>query len=112
MILIVMIIILFELIQMLLSKRKVLRYILPIITYLFSLYIILGLIIYDIEESMKYRTFGLSNIISWIWLFFIFNIPTILFCVTNICMKKKEKKYIVAYIIINIILLIPIVNLV
>lgn len=112
MILIVMIIVLFELIQMLLSKRKILRYILPIITYIFSLLNTYGLVIYDIHESMKYNTFNLDRIISWIWLFFIFNIPTILFCITNICMKKKEKKYIVFYIIINIVLLTPIANLV
>lgn len=112
MILIAMIIVLFELIQMLLSKRKIGKYILPVITYMFSLYILVGLIIYDINESSKYGTFGLSNVISWLWLLFIFNIPTILFCITNICMKKKGKRYIVAYIIINIILLTFVVNFV
>lgn len=109
MILIVMSIILFELIQMLLSRRKILRYILPIITYIFSLFNIYGLVIYDIHSS---DTITLTQIISWIWIFFIFNIPTILFCITNICMKKKEKKYIIIYIIINIILLTPIARLV
>ncbi len=85
----------FEAIHILIAKNKFGKYVLPIISYILSLMNVLGLVIYNINESQKYRNPVKDNFVkeipSYIILFIIFNIPTIIFCITNILVNKKQK---------------------
>lgn len=86
----------FEIIHILIAKNKIGRYILPIISYLISLMNILGLIIYNIHQDQKYGNSLVQGFIkelsSYIIMLIIFNIPTIIFGITNIFIKKQNKQ--------------------
>lgn len=86
----------FELIHILIAKNKLGRYVLPIISYIISLMNILGLIIYNIHQDKKYgSSVGqgfVKELPSYVIMFIIFNIPTIIFCITNIFIKKQNKQ--------------------
>ena len=86
----------FELIHILMAKNKFGRYVLPTISYILSLMNILSLIIYNVYQDQKYgNSVGngfIKELPSYIMILIIFNIPTILFCVTNILIKKQNKQ--------------------
>lgn len=86
----------FELIHILISKDRFGRYVLPTISYILSLINILSLIMYNIYQDQKYGNSVREGFIRWlpsyIMMFIVFNIPTIIFCITNIFIKKKINK--------------------
>ena len=106
-IIIILIIIEMELIQILISKYKIAKWILPILSFILSVNIVLGIIVFEKHESLDYYTY-----FYYILMLIIFNIPTILLSVTNFIMNNKKDFYekftkkIKLMILINIIVLI------
>ncbi len=86
----------FELLHILIAKNKFGRYVLPTISYILSLINILSLIMYNTYQGQKYgnpiKEDFIKELPSYIMILIIFNIPTILFCVTNILIKKQNKQ--------------------
>ena len=86
----------FELLHILMAKNKFGRYVLPTISYILSLINILSIIMYNTYQSQKYGNHVKEDFIkelpSYIIMLIIFNIPTIIFCITNIFIKKKNKQ--------------------
>lgn len=106
-IIIILIIIEMQLIQILISKYKIAKWILPILLFILSINAILGIIVFEKHESLDYYTY-----FYYILMLIIFNIPTILLSVTNFLMNNKKDFYekftkkIKLMILINIIVLI------
>ncbi len=106
-IIIILIIIEMQLIQILISKYKIAKWILPILSFILSINAILGIIVFEKHESLDYYTY-----FYYILMLIIFNIPTILLSVTNFLMNNKKDFYekftkkIKLMILINIIVLI------
>lgn len=84
-IIIILIIILIELVQILISRYKIEKWILPILSFILSINVILGGIIFEKHGNSNYNTYFYNVLI-----FIIFNIPTILLIVTNFIMKNKK----------------------
>lgn len=86
----------FELLHILIAKNKFGRFVLPTISYILSLINILSLIMYNTYQSQKYGNLVKEDFIkelpSYIMILIVFNIPTILFCVTNMVIKKQNKQ--------------------
>lgn len=106
-IIIILIIIEMQLIQILISKYKIAKWILPILSFILSINAILGIIVFEKHGSLDYYTY-----FYYILILIIFNIPTILLSVTNFLMNNKKDFYekftkkIKLMILINIIVLI------
>lgn len=106
-IIIILIIIEMQLIQILISKYKIAKWILPILSFILSINVILGIIVFEKHGSLDYYTY-----FYYILMLIIFNIPTILLSVTNFLMNNKKDFYekftkkIKLMILINIIVLI------
>ena len=106
-IIIILIIIEMQLIQILISKYKIAKWILPILLFILSINAILGIIAFEKHGSLDYYTY-----FYYILMLIIFNIPTILLSVTNFLMNNKKDFYekftkkIKLMILINIIVLI------
>lgn len=106
-IIIILIIIEMQLIQILISKYKIAKWILPILSFILSINDILGIIVFEKHGSLDYYTY-----FYYILMLIIFNIPTILLSVTNFIMNNKKDFYekftkkIKLMILINIIVLI------
>lgn len=106
-IIIILIIIEMQLIQILISKYKIVKWILPILSFILSINAILGIIVFEKHRSLDYYTY-----FYYILMLIIFNIPTILLSVTNFLMNNKKDFYekftkkIKLMILINIIVLI------
>ena len=106
-IIIILIIIEMQLIQILISKYKIAKWILPILSFILSINAILGIIVFEKHESLDYYTY-----FYYILMLIIFNIPTILLSVTNFLMNNKKDFYekftkkIKLMMLINIIVLI------
>ena len=83
----VIIIIIFELMQILCSRFKVIKWILPTLSFLNSINIFLAMIVFEGKEDY----FKYENFIGNIAIFLISNIPTIIFTITNLIISKKEK---------------------
>lgn len=104
---IILIIIEMQLIQILISKYKIVKWILPILSFILSINIVLGIIVFERHVSLDYYTY-----FYYILILIIFNIPTILLSVTNFIMNNKKDfsekfaKKIKLMILINIIVLI------
>ena len=93
---IILILILFclELIQIACAESKIKKWILPILSFLFSLFIMLNLIVFELGCQTEPKEIGLKEFFSataWGNLP-VLNIPTIIFIITNIIMEKRNKK--------------------
>lgn len=88
-------ILLLELIQILNSRFKIRKWILPILSFLFSINIILGMFVFEKHDSQNNKIDDITLI--WNVLYFtIFNIPTLIFIITNYIVNKKylfDKKF-------------------
>lgn len=106
-IIIILIIIEMQLIQILISKYKIAKWILPILSFILSINAILGIIVFEKHGNLDYYTY-----FYYILMLIIFNIPTILLSITNFIMNNKKDFYekftkkIKLMILINIIVLI------
>ena len=93
-IILILVMLALELIQISCAESKIKKWILPILSFLFSLFIMLNLIVFELGDQIEPKKFGLKEVFSataWGNLP-VLNIPTIMFIVTNIVMKKISKK--------------------
>ena len=93
-IILIIVMLVLELIQVSSTKYKIRKWILPILSFLFSLFIMLNLIVFELGDHTGTRSIGLKEIFSataWENLPFL-NIPTIIFIMTNIITKQIIKK--------------------
>ena len=82
------------LIQISCAESKIKKWILPILSFLFSLFIMLNLIVFELGCQTEPKEIGLKEFFSataWGNLP-VLNIPTIIFIITNIIMEKRNKK--------------------
>lgn len=89
-IILILVLLVLELLQILWAKSKNKKWILPILTFLFSLCMMFFLISFEISDTLG--TVGnVFEVVSFgtLMMFPILNIPTIIFIVTNIILKKK-----------------------
>lgn len=93
-IILILVILALELIQISCAESKIKKWILPILSFLFSLFIILNLIVFELGNQIEPKKFGLKEVFSaTAWEnFHVLNIPTIMFIVTNIAIKKIANK--------------------
>lgn len=79
-----------ECIQILISKLKVIKWILPILNFLFSIFVEINLIVFTMfnENISLLQSIDIENV----KLFFIMNIPTIIFVCTIKLINKKNIK--------------------
>lgn len=84
----ILFIIIVEFLQILLSKIKVIRWILPLLNFLIAIFIEINLIVFSMFNESK----SLLQVIDYevVLLFVIMNIPTILFILTNIIVSKYK----------------------
>lgn len=94
MIYVVLIMIALEMIQISCAESKIKKWILPTLSFWFSLFIMLNLIVFELGDQIEPKKIGLKEIFTataWGNLPFL-NIPTIIFIVTNIVMGKINNK--------------------
>lgn len=84
----VLLVILIELLQILMSKYKIVKWIIPIISFIISINILLGIIVFELNETVILEP-AMPNMIH-IFLFIITNIPTVIFSITNYVMNSKK----------------------
>ena len=92
-IIVILLVIAFEMIQISCAESKIKKWILPILSFLFSLFIMLNLIVFELGDQIEPKKFGLKEFFSataWGNLP-VLNIPTIIFIVTNIVMEKIKR---------------------
>lgn len=88
----------FILIQVLVSKRKILKYVLPVLSFLLVSFIVFQLYVYEIGiyESAGNLDLHIDKIrIEMLRLFLNMNIPTIVFLLINIVRNRKKKTEII-----------------
>lgn len=86
---IILIIVLVELIQILNSRFKIRKWILPILSLLLSINIILGILVFEKHDSPNNKIDTSTLIYNFLY-FAIFNIPTLIFIITNYIVNKKQ----------------------
>ena len=91
-IILILIITALEMIQINCAESKIKKWILPVLSFLFSLFVMLNLIVFELGDYRGTRDIGLKEILfATAWENFpILNIPTIMFIVTNIIMKRRQ----------------------
>lgn len=93
-IILILVLLVLELIQIACSKSKITKWILPILSFIFSMCIMIYLIGFELADQTVPKKIGLKEIFSataWGNLP-VLNIPTIIFIVTNIIMEKINNK--------------------
>lgn len=92
---IISIIAIFALIQSYINKNKIAKWILPTLSFLFSIYIIGFIIIYDLTDYINkgkslWEIFDASRRWGLITVFAVLNIPTVIFIIINRYRKNKN----------------------
>ena len=90
-IILILVLLVLELIQIVWSKSKIKKWILPILSFLLSVYIMIYLISFELANQIGTDRHGLIEVVdigTWM-MFVIFNIPTIIFIITNVIVRKK-----------------------
>ena len=91
MIYLVLIMIALEILQISCAESKIKKWILPILSFLLSVYIMIYLISFELANQIGTDRHGLIEVVdigTWM-MFVIFNIPTIIFIITNVIVRKK-----------------------
>lgn len=86
---IILIMVVLELIQVLNSRFKIRKWILPIISLLNSINIILSILILEKHDSSNNKIESISLLYNILY-FVICNIPTLIFIFTNYILNKKR----------------------
>lgn len=86
---IILIIVLIELIQILNSRFKIIKWILPILSFLNSINIILSMFVLE-KHNVPNNEIETITLLYIILYFVIFNIPTLIFIITNYIVNKKQ----------------------
>ena len=93
-IILILVLLAFEMIHISCAESKIKKWILPILSFLFSLFILLNLIVFELGCQTEPKKIGLKEFFSataWGNLP-VLNIPTIIFITTNIIMEKLNNK--------------------
>ena len=78
-----------ECIQFFIADKKIIKWILPILNFLFAMFVDFNFIVYIMGTENK--TFLRATMDSMcIGIFLILNIPTLVYIITNIIIKKKQ----------------------
>lgn len=91
-IILILVLLTLELIQIVCAKTKIKKWILPILSFLISVYIMIYLIGFELADQIGTDRNGLMEVVdidTWI-MFTILNIPTAMFIITNVIVKKKH----------------------
>lgn len=91
---IISIIAIFALIQSYINKNKIAKWLLPTMSFLFSVYIIGFIVIYELTHYINkgknlWEIFDINRIFGMITIFGVLNIPTIIFLMINRYRRKK-----------------------
>lgn len=86
---IILIIVLLELIQILNSRFKIRKYILPTLFFLNSINIILGMLVFEKYDASNNKIDSITSICNILY-FILLNIPTVIFIITNYIVDKKQ----------------------
>lgn len=94
-IIIILIVTIFEKIQIMVAHKKIVKWIQPIIVFLFSVKFMRFCIIFEKYDYMNAgksisEIFDSGMVIQMIIVFFILNIPTIMFLITNKIVNKRK----------------------
>lgn len=97
-IIIVSVIAIFGIIQTFLAENKIGKWILPILSVLFSIYIVLFVITFQLTDYMNTgkklsEIFNFNDILEIIIIFFVFNIPTAVFLIINNKARRRDDKF-------------------
>lgn len=78
-----------ECIQVFIANKKIIKWILPILNFIISLFVEINLIIFTMLNDGKnfFKTIDKEVVL----LFLILNIPTIIYIITNIVIKKRKE---------------------
>lgn len=92
-IILILVLLALELIQISCAESKIKKWIFPILSFLFSLYMMGFFISFEISDVLD-PVENVWDVVSMgtLMMFPVLNIPTIMFIVTNIVMKKIIKK--------------------
>ena len=76
------------------NKNKIVKWLLPTLFFLFSIYIIWFIVIYDLTDYMNkgkvfWESFDSSRIFGLITVFAVLNIPTVIFLIINKYRRTK-----------------------
>lgn len=84
----ILIIMIMEFFQIILSKVKIIRWILPLFNFIIAIFIEMNLIVFNMLNESK----SFVEVIDYemILLFLILNIPTVLFIITNKVVNIKK----------------------
>ena len=93
---IISIIAIFVLIHSYINKSKIAKWLLPTLSFLFSVYIIGFIVIYELTHYINkgkalWEIFDASRIFGLITVFTVLNIPTVIFLIINRYRKIKHK---------------------
>ena len=81
-----------ELIQIVWAKSKIKKRILPSLTFLFSIYMTAFLVSFELSDTLGTVEVNWTSVdIGTLMMFPILNIPTIMFIITNVIVKKEGK---------------------
>lgn len=97
-IIIISIIAIFGIIQTFLAENKIGKWILPILSVLFSIYIVLFVITFQLTDYMNTgkklsEIFNFNDILEIIIIFLVFNIPTAVFLIINNKARRRDDKF-------------------
>ena len=93
-IIVILLLLAFEMIQISCAESKIKKWILPILSFLFSLFILINLIAFELGCQTEPKEIGVKEIFTataWENLP-VLNIPTIIFIATNIIMNKINNR--------------------
>ena len=92
-IILILIILALELTQISFSKSKIGKWVLPILSFLFSIYMMMFFISFELSDYLDAGEVSLKMIHIGTWMMFtVLNIPTIIFILTSIIVNKLSKK--------------------
>lgn len=93
-IILILVLLALELIQIVWAKSKIKKWILPLLSFLLSVYIMIYLIGFALADQIGTDRKGLMEVVDiGTWMMFpILNIPTLMFIITNVIVKKNKYK--------------------
>ena len=91
-IILILVLLALELIQIGWAKSKIKKWILPILAFSFSIYMMAFLISFELSDTLGPVENNWTSVvdIGTLMMFLIFNVPTIMFIITNVIVKKKD----------------------
>lgn len=80
--LVILFFVLIEIVQILSSKNKIVKWIIPVLSFIVSVSIVLGMTVMEQQNQVS------NNMIMYMLVFVVSNIPTLIFVITNYIISK------------------------